>query len=155
MMIQDLPMVNACLNGSSAVLLALGGWLIHRGRRDAHRRCMLAALLCSALFLASYLYYHSQVGTTRFVEPAGFRPFYLALLLSHTLLAVVIVPLIFLTFLHALKGRFERHKALARWTFPLWMYVSVTGVIIYLLLYQVFPQQGSAGPTGQPPAWRI
>jgi uncharacterized membrane protein YozB (DUF420 family) len=155
MTIQDLPMVNACLNGSSALLLAVGGWLIHRGHREAHRRCMVAALGSSALFLASYLYYHSQVGTTRFENPAGFRPYYLALLLSHTVLAVVIVPLIFVTFFHALKGRFEKHKALARWTFPLWMYVSVTGVVIYLLLYQVFPQKGPEGSKGQPPAWRI
>ncbi len=148
-------MVNAGLNGLSAILLAAGGWQIHRGNRDAHRRCMVAALASSALFLSCYLYYHSQVGTTRSENPVGFRPYYLALLLSHTVLAVAIVPLIFLTFLHAVKGRFERHKALARWTFPLWMYVSVTGVVIYLLLYQVFPQQGPVNSTGQPPAWRI
>ncbi len=155
MSIHDLPLANAGLNGLSACLLALGGWLIHRGKRDAHRNCMVAAFISSSLFLASYLYYHAHVGTTRFEKPAEFRPFYLALLLSHTLLAVLIVPLIFITFRLAFRGQFERHKAFARWTFPLWMYVSVTGVVIYLLLYQIFPQAPPSGQNPDAPSWRI
>lgn len=141
MTIQDLPLVNACLNGTSAILLGAGAWLIHKGRQGAHRNAMIAAFISSSLFLASYLYYHAHAGMTRFEKPAGFRPVYLGLLLSHTVLAVVIVPLIFITFTHAFRGQFARHKAMAKWTLPMWMYVSITGVIIYLLLYQIFPQQ--------------
>ena len=102
---------------------------------------MVTALGCSILFLASYLTYHFTVRTiTRFQDPAAFRPIYLAILLSHTILAVVIVPMVIMTASRALKQRFDLHKKIARWTWPLWMYVSVTGVVIYLLLYQIFPQ---------------
>jgi len=102
---------------------------------------MLAALSCSLLFLAGYLTYHFNVqGVTRFLEPAWFRPIYLAILLTHTVLAVVIVPLVVVTLSRALRRRFDRHRKIARWTWPLWMYVSVTGVMIYLLLYQIYPQ---------------
>ena len=138
----DLPAVNAMLNGLSAVFLSLGFIFIKRGNKIVHRNCMVAALATSAIFLASYLTYHFTVKTiTHFVEPQWFRPFYLALLVSHTILAMVILPLIIATFFFAAKQNFERHKKFARWTWPLWMYVSVTGVLVYLLLYQIFPQK--------------
>jgi uncharacterized membrane protein YozB (DUF420 family) len=142
MTVHDLPAVNATLNGTSAVLL-LAGWIfIKRGNKTAHRNCMVGAFATSVVFLACYLTYHLTVKTvTHFVEPAWFRPFYLTLLLTHTLLAVVIVPLILMTLSRAMKQKFELHKKIARWTWPLWMYVSVTGVVIYLLLYQIFPQR--------------
>jgi len=146
MSIYDLPAVNATLNGLSAVFLTAGYAFIRRGRRVAHRNCMVAAFVTSALFLACYLTYHGYLGwvlhrgPTRFVNPPAWRPVYLAILLSHTLLAVVIVPLVFVTLHRARKQRFEAHRRIARWTWPLWMYVSVTGVIIYLLLYRIFPQ---------------
>ena len=138
----DLPAVNATLNGLSAVFLACGYFFIKRGDKTAHRNCMMAALSTSAIFLVCYLTYHFTVKTlTHFVEPHWFRPFYLTLLVSHTLLAVVILPLIVATVIFAAKQNFERHKKIARWTWPLWMYVSVTGVLVYLLLYQIFPQK--------------
>ncbi len=137
----DLPAVNATLNGLSAVFLTVGFICIKRGNKIAHRNCMIAALISSAVFLACYLTYHCTVKTvTHFVQPAWFKPIYLAILLTHTVLAVVILPLIFLTLLRAVKQNFERHKKIARWTWPLWLYVSVTGVVIYLLLYRIFPQ---------------
>jgi uncharacterized membrane protein YozB (DUF420 family) len=140
--VKNLPSVNACFNSLSAVLLTLGYVFIRRKNQQAHRNCMLAALGSSALFLAGYLTYHFTVqGVTRFTEPAWFRPIYLTILLTHTVLAVVIVPLILMTVVRALRERFDRHRAIARWTWPLWMYVSVTGVLIYLLLYQIFPQR--------------
>ena len=137
----DLPAVNACLNGLSAVFLLLGYRAIRRGNPRAHRAFMSAALTTSCLFLACYLTYHLTVkAVTHFQNPAWFRPFYLVLLASHTLLAAAIVPLILITVAHAMRQRFEAHKRIARWTWPLWMYVSVTGVAIYLLLYQVWKQ---------------
>ena len=141
MSVSDLPAVNACLNGLSAVFLAAGYVFIRRGNRIAHRNCMVSAFVTSTFFLACYLTYHFSVRTyTRFLEPQWFRPIYLALLLSHTLLAAIIVPLVLMTLRRAITARFELHKRLARWTWPIWMYVSVTGVVIYLLLYQIFPQ---------------
>ena len=143
----DLPAVNASLNGLSAVLLSLGYWFIRRKNKPAHRACMLAAFLTSTFFLVCYITYHAYLayhlhrGPTRFVEPDWFRPIYLAVLLTHTALATVIVPLAIITLLLALQQRFERHRKIARWTWPLWMYVSVTGVLIYLFLYQIFPQR--------------
>ena len=142
----DLPPVNAALNGLSAVFLGWGLYFIRRKNKAAHRKCMLAAFSTSAVFLACYLTYHGYLawylhrGPTRFQEPAWFRPIYLGILISHTFLAAAILPLAIITLRLALKERFESHKRLARWTWPLWMYVSVTGVIIYLLLYQIFPQ---------------
>jgi putative membrane protein len=142
----DLPAVNAGLNALSASFLGAGYYFIRRGNRGAHRTCMLAAFAASALFLAGYLANHSYLayylhkGPTVFRDPAWFRPIHLVILLTHTLLAVVIVPLALVTLWRALRERFERHKRIARWTWPLWMYVSVTGVLIYLLLYQIFPQ---------------
>jgi putative membrane protein len=138
--ISDLPLVNACLNSLSAVFLTLGYGFIKRQKQTAHRNCMLAAFCTSVLFLTSYLIYHANAGRTVFRDPQWFRPFYLVLLLTHTVLAVVIVPLILMTLSRAIKQRYELHKKIARWTWPLWMYVSVTGVLIYLLLYRIFPQ---------------
>ena len=140
MTLQDLPALNACLNATSAALLLLGRSLIKRGNKSAHRNCMIGALTTSTLFLASYLYYHFHAGRTTFPEN-WFKPIYLVILLTHTVLAVAILPLIAMTLSRAVKQNFERHKKIARWTWPLWMYVSVTGVVIYLLLYQIFPQQ--------------
>ncbi len=136
----DFPAINACLNGLSTALLAAGFMWIRRGNRTAHRNCMLAALAASTLFLTCYLYYHAHAGRTVFKDPAWFRPVYLGILLTHTLLAGVIVPLVMVTLTRALRGRFDRHKSIARWTWPLWIYVSVTGVMIYLFLYRIFPQ---------------
>ncbi len=146
MSLHDLPAVNASLNGLSAVFLAAGFVFIRRGNKPAHRNCMVAAFVTSIVFLACYLTYHTWLavvlhqGPTRFLEPQWFRPIYLAILLTHTVLAVVIVPMILITLNRARLQRFEPHKIIARWTWPLWMYVSVTGVAVYLLLYQIFPQ---------------
>lgn len=141
MSINDLPVINASLNGLSAVFLGCGFWAIRKDHRKAHRNFMLAALATSVLFLACYLTYHFRVtAVTRFLEPAAFRPVYLAILLSHTLLAAVLLPLVIVTLWNAAGKHFERHRRWARWTWPIWMYVSVTGVVIYLLLYQLFPQ---------------
>lgn len=141
MSFSDLPAVNATLNGLAAVCLTAGFVFIRRGNRVAHRQCMLAAILLSVLFLICYITYHLKAGRTVFQNPAWFRPIYLTLLLTHTVLAVTIVPMIIITATRALRERFDAHKKIARWTWPLWMYVSVTGVIIYLLLYQIFPQK--------------
>jgi uncharacterized membrane protein YozB (DUF420 family) len=134
------PALDAVLNGSSAVLIGSGLYFIKHGRRDAHKRMMLAAFATSTLFLISYLYYHLvlRAGVTRFQGQGVARPLYFALLISHTLLAVIVVPFILITLARALNGRFARHRAIAPYTFAIWMYVSVTGVIIYVLLYKVF-----------------
>lgn len=136
--LSSLPALNALLNGTSAVLLLVGRNLIRRGRMQAHRLMMLAALCTSAAFLASYLYYHAHVGHVLFPGHGWSRPLYFSILLSHTILAVVIVPLVLVTLSRALRARYALHRAIARWTFPLWMYVSVTGVVIYLMLYKLF-----------------
>ena len=144
----DLPVVNACLNGLSAIFLSCGYYFIRRKNQVAHRNCMVSAFVTSILFLICYITYHTYLGVylhrgpTRFLDPTWFRPIYLAILGTHTLLAMVIVPLVLITLSRALKERFKQHRAIARWTWPLWMYVSVTGVLIYLLLYQIFPQKG-------------
>ena len=138
MSISDLPAVNACFNTLSTVLLTMGFVFIRRGRKTAHRNCMVAALCTSTLFLAGYLTYHFNVtGVTRFPDH-WFKPVYLGILLTHTVLAAVILPLVIATVVFAVRGRFEAHRKVARWTWPIWMYVSLTGVLIYLLLYQVF-----------------
>jgi uncharacterized membrane protein YozB (DUF420 family) len=143
MTVYDLPAVNASLNGLSAIFLATGYVFIRRGNIPAHRNCMITAFSTSVIFLGCYLTYHIRVKTlTHFAEPAWFRPIYLTILLTHTVLAVVIVPLILITLSRAAKQRFVAHKQIARWTLPLWFYVSVTGVVVYLLLYQIFPQHG-------------
>lgn len=140
MTFQDLPAVNATLNGLSAVFLTIGYIFIRRGNQKAHRNCMVAALITSAIFLTCYLVYHFKAGRTVFPATHWFRPYYLALLLSHTILAVVIVPLIAMTVSRAVKAKFELHKKISRWTWPIWMYVSITGVLVYLILYQIFPE---------------
>ncbi len=146
MTIHDLPAVNGSLNALSTIFLTAGYIFIKRKNQTAHRNCMIAAFVTSTIFLACYLTYHIYLawvlkrGPTRFVDPAWFRPIYLTILFTHLVLAVVIVPLIFMTLSRALKQRFDRHRKIARWTWPLWMYVSVTGVLIYFLLYQIFPQ---------------
>ena len=132
------PKINATLNGCSAVLLVTGRALIGRGKRAAHRAVMLTALATSSLFLVSYLYYHYHVGSVHFRGTGWTRPLYFTILISHTTLAVVIVPMVLITLTRALREQFDRHRAIARWTFPLWLYVSVTGVIVYLMLYQIF-----------------
>ena len=134
-----LPHLNACLNGTSAVLLFSGYSFIRSGNVAAHRTCQVSALVVSLLFLASYLTYHYHHGTTRFQGTGLARPIYFTILTSHTILAIVIVPLVALTFYRALRGDFERHRRIARITLPLWFYVSITGVIVYLMLYQIYP----------------
>lgn len=147
MSIYDLPAVNASLNGLSAVLLGAGYYFIRQKKVTAHRNCMISAFCVSVVFLICYLTYHGYLATvlhrgpTRFVNPAWFKPIYLTILLTHTVLAMVIVPMILITLFRAWRERFDKHKQIARWTLPLWMYVSVTGVIVYLLLYQIFPQK--------------
>lgn len=137
MTVRDLPTLNAVLNATSAILLVTGYLLIRQGRREAHRRTMLAAVACSTVFLASYLTYHFQVGSVRFQGQGFIRPVYFAILVSHTLLAIAILPLVLTTLRHALSGRFERHRAVARITLPLWGYVSITGVVVYWMLYRL------------------
>jgi putative membrane protein len=134
-----LPAVNAVLNTVAACCLLAGYRFIRTGRVRAHRRAMISALTASILFLVSYLTYHAQAGTTRFVTPGAARAVYLTVLGTHTVLAAAIVPLVVTTLILALRGRFAAHRRLARWTFPLWMYVSVTGVVIYLMLYHLDP----------------
>ena len=142
----DLPVVNATLNGLSAVFLGFGYYFIRTKNQRAHSRCMITAFITSTLFLACYLTYHGYLayylhrGPTVFRNPQWFRPIYLGILLTHTVLAVVIVPMVLITLSRALRRRFDVHRKIARWTWPLWMYVSVTGVLIYLLLYRIFPQ---------------
>lgn len=134
------PALNAVLNGTSAVLIGTGFYFIRHGRRAAHKRMMITAFGTSSAFLVSYLYYHLvlRAGVTHFQGEGLSRPVYFTILVSHTLLAIVVVPLIVLTLARALRGSFARHRAIARYTFPIWMYVSVTGVVIYLMLYKIF-----------------
>lgn len=136
MSVHDLPAVNASLNALSGLLLLVGYALIKSGRRDQHRAVMIAAFTSSALFLICYLVYHAQVGSVPFTRQGFVRPLYFTILLTHVVLAVVVLPMILLTMTRGLKGRFREHKKIARWTFPVWMYVSVTGVLVYVLLYQ-------------------
>ncbi|MGE3577527.1 MAG: DUF420 domain-containing protein [Vicinamibacterales bacterium] len=135
--IADLPALNATLNGLSFVLLATGITLIKQGRREAHRRTMLAALGSSALFLISYVIYHLNVLSKPFEGQGPIRYVYFTILITHVILAAAIVPLVLITVRRGLRADFERHRAIARITFPLWMYVSVTGVVIYVMLYQM------------------
>jgi putative membrane protein len=137
--LHDLPRVDASLNALSAVWLVAGRAFIKRGRMAAHRFCMLGAVATSLLFLTSYLIYHAHVGTTRFQTPGWIRQVYLAILATHTVLAVALVPLVAITLRRALRGRFDRHRRIARITWPIWVYVSVTGVVIYWMLYHLDP----------------
>jgi putative membrane protein len=135
-----LPALNAFLNGTSAVLIGTGLYFIRSGRLQAHKRMMLSAFVTSCMFLTSYLYYHLvlRAGVTRFRGQGFSRPIYFSILISHTILAVVVVPFILVTLARALRGRFQRHKAIAPYTFAIWMYVSITGVVIYIMLYKVY-----------------
>lgn len=139
MSISDLPTLNAILNSASAILLVTGYSFIRRKNISAHRACMVSAFATSTLFLISYLVYHFNVGSVGFQGQGAVRLIYFAILLTHTVLAAVVVPMVLLTLARALKGRFDRHRAIARWTFPVWLYVSVTGVIVYLMLYRLYP----------------
>src|ERR671914_1568258 len=137
--ISYLPHVNACLNSASALLLFTGYTFIRKRNVAAHRACQIAALCISILFLASYLTYHFNHGATRFQGTGLVRPIYFTILTTHTILATVIVPLVILTFYRAFRQDFARHRRIARITLPLWLYVSITGVIVYLMLYQIYP----------------
>jgi len=132
-----LPTLNAVLNATSACLLTAGFVLIRRGRREAHRAAMLAAVATSALFLVCYLVYHARVGSVRFTGEGAIRTAYFGVLISHTVLAAAIVPLVLVTLARALRGRFDTHRAIARVTLPLWVWVSVSGVVVYWMLYRL------------------
>lgn len=134
-----LPHLNAILNATSGLLLVTGYMFIRRRQITAHRNCLIAALVTSTVFLASYLTYHYYHGSTRFTGQGVVRPVYFAILLSHTILAALIVPFIVVTLYRAARGQFSKHRRIARWTFPMWLYVSITGVVVYLLLYQIYP----------------
>jgi len=131
------PAINATLNGTSAVLLVTAHRMIKQRRIATHRTLMLAAVTTSSLFLISYLYYHAHVGSVHFPGHGWSRPVYFSILISHTILAAAIVPLVIITLSRALRERFDRHRAIARWTYPLWLYVSITGVVIYFMLYHL------------------
>jgi uncharacterized membrane protein YozB (DUF420 family) len=134
-----LPHFNAFLNFSSFVLLTSGYLFIRRRNVIAHRNCQIAALCVSVLFLVSYLTYHAQHGATKFTGQGIVRPIYFVILTTHTILAAVIVPFVIITVRRARRGDFLRHKAIARWTLPMWLYVSITGVVVYLMLYHLYP----------------
>jgi len=134
--VHDLPAVNATLNGISGILL-LTGYVLIRARRIAlHRRVMIAAFTASSLFLVCYVIYHAQVGSVRFTRQGIVRPIYFTILITHVTLAAVVLPMAIVTLSRGLGSRFSQHRRIARWTFPIWMYVSVTGVLVYVLLYQ-------------------
>jgi len=132
----QLPTLNAALNPLSGVFLFTGFLFIRSRKQRAHRACMLAACACSMLFLISYLAYHYQVGSVPFKGQGWIRPVYFAILISHTMLAAAVVPLALVTLFRALRERFDAHRRIARWTFPIWLYVSITGVIVYAMLYR-------------------
>jgi putative membrane protein len=134
--VHSLPAVNATLNAISTVLLVAGYLLIRRRQVARHRRVMLAACVTSTLFLISYLTYHAQVGSVRFERQGFVRPLYFTILITHVTLAALVLPLAIVTLSRGLRERFDRHRAIARWTLPIWLYVSVTGVLVYVLLYQ-------------------
>jgi len=136
MTVHDLPAVNATLNAISAVLLIIAYVLILNRRIDAHRRVMIAAFTTSSLFLLCYVIYHVQVGSVPFPRQGFVRPLYFGILITHVTLAATVPPLAIITLSRGLKARFDRHRAIARWTLPIWLYVSVPGVLVYVLLYQ-------------------
>jgi uncharacterized membrane protein YozB (DUF420 family) len=133
-----LPTLNACLNGTSAILATTGYLMIRRGKVFPHKVCMISAVTCSAAFLVSYVYFHLHAGIVRFAGQGVIRPVYFTILTTHTILAIVIVPLVLITLTFALRAQFLRHKKIARWTLPLWLYVSITGVIVYWLLFVLY-----------------
>ncbi len=136
MTVHDLPAVNASLNALSAILLLLGYVLIRQRRIETHRKVMIAAFVTSSIFLICYVVYHAQVGSVRFTRQGFVRPLYFVILVTHVTLAAAVVPLALITLSRGLSARYARHRAIARWTFPIWLYVSVTGVLVYVLLYQ-------------------
>ena len=136
--ISELPHLNALLNATSAVFLVTGYALIRTGHEIAHKRCMIAALMCSAAFLTSYVVYHLHAGSRPFLGTGAIRGIYFAILITHVVLAAMILPLVLMTATRGLRSQFDRHVRIARWTLPLWLYVSVTGVIVYLMLYQLY-----------------
>jgi len=136
--IGDLPALNATLNGLSAIFILTGYVLIRRGQRELHKRCMLSALITSSLFLVSYVVYHANAGSRPFPGTGIARPIYFAILITHVILAAAILPLALTTAARGLRAQYARHVAIARWTLPIWLYVSVTGVVIYLMLYQMY-----------------
>ena len=140
-----LPPLIAVLNGASAIFLLLGRWMIAQGKREAHRACMLAAVASSAVFLVCYVYFHFHVGNIRFLGEGPIRLLYFGILITHTILAIVNVPMVIVTLSRGLTARYDRHRRIARWTFPIWLYVSVTGVIVYFMLYQWYPNSGLGG----------
>jgi uncharacterized membrane protein YozB (DUF420 family) len=135
--LHDLPTLNAILNSTSAVLIVIGYFLIRARRIEAHRKTMLAAFTTSTLFLVSYLVYHAQVGSVHFQGTGAIRTVYFTILITHTILAAVVAPMVVVTLFRGLKGRFEKHRKLARITLPVWLYVSVTGVVVYAMLYHL------------------
>jgi uncharacterized membrane protein YozB (DUF420 family) len=135
--LHDLPTLNAILNSTSAILIVIGYFLIRARRIEAHRKTMLAAFTTSTLFLISYLVYHAQVGSVRFQGTGAIRRVYFTILITHTILAAVVAPMVVVTLFRGLKGRFEKHRKLARITLPVWLYVSVTGVVVYAMLYHL------------------
>ena len=136
MSVHDLPAVNATLNAISGLLLLTGYLLVRAGRIEQHRRFMIAAFTASALFLVCYVIYHAQVGSVRFTRQGVVRPIYFTILITHVTLAAAVLPMAIVTLSRGLGSRFTQHRRIARWTFPIWMYVSVTGVLVYVLLYQ-------------------
>lgn len=136
MTVHDLPALNAALNATAAVLLITGYALIRAGRRQQHRRVMIGAFVTSSAFLVSYLVYHAQVGSVKFTREGFVRPIYFTILTTHVMLAAAVLPLAIVTLSRGLTSRFDRHRRIARWTLPIWLYVSVTGVLVYVLLYK-------------------
>ena len=134
----QLPAVNAILNGTAALLIVVGIYLIKSGRQRAHRAVMISAVVASSLFLISYLTYHAHIGSKHFPGHGVARTIYFSILLTHTVLAAVVVPLVLITLTRGLKGHFDRHRPIARWTYPVWLYVSLTGVVIYVMLYHLY-----------------
>ncbi len=135
--VNDLPALNACLNSASAALLGAGYYFSRHQQTDRHRACMISAFVVSCLFLASYLFYHYQVGSVPFTKQGWIRPVYFTVLVTHVVLAVSIVPMSLVTLYRALRGRFGAHRRIARWTWPIWMYVSISGVCVYAMLYRL------------------
>ncbi|HEU4414014.1 MAG TPA: DUF420 domain-containing protein [Candidatus Angelobacter sp.] len=132
------PVLNATLNGASAILIGTGRALIAHKKVQMHRACMIAAVATSSVFLVSYLFYHAHVGSVHFPGQGWVRQLYFTILISHTILAAAVVPLVLLSLNYGLRARFDRHRRISRWTFPVWLYVSITGVIVYIMLYQIY-----------------
>lgn len=132
------PALNAGLNGASAIMIATGRVFIRRQKVRLHRACMIIAVATSSLFLISYLYYHAHVGSVHFPGQGWVRPVYFTILISHTLLAAAVVPLVLISLNYGLREKFDRHRRIVRWAFPVWLYVSVTGVVVYVMLYQIY-----------------